>query len=763
MKKYFLFVFIFMFFSCKSFLFQDKERPEIIASYPSVNHAVVPKDGTIWIKFSKAMDVSVSEMAFSIQDASGTSVPGRIDWEEGDTKLVFKPLSYLSANAKYTFGISKTAEDTSGNDLKSELVLSFYAVGKQDERPKWVPSLSSFSKMVSGTSPFVIPDNAIVKGVDKDSKISLCFTKAIDPAAILSGVSISPSFAYSLLMTNSDTVIEITPNNPLNYGETYTITMSEGLKDTVGNKLYEEKKVIFTVGNDFIVPKISSFYLINSNHSLQNRELYFFDYIAEGMNLTPSFVITFNKAMDQEKFAALFSFSVPYRLTWDASGMVLTVTLLSSLSEGSTYKINFDTNMKDSAGNTLDKDYEYSFRMGSTAVPLSISSLTVDSADLFTLKETTLNNQKPSIVITFNNPVLQSSFAENFSISPSINNKDYQWSNGDAVNGYKTVTVVFYENLDWHTRYTLTFSKDMTDKSLNKMVEEKVYYLNIGNDYTKPSLTKIETVNGTESPSVLLSLSPVISSNCNADPAFWDDFRHCIERSDQFQFVFSESMDIKTLRDNIKFISYDSGQSVSFLVTEVNSTTYKLMPQELLTSSGRYEIVLNQDLKDIQGNSLAGTSQGTYRFQTDANNSSSIEVTEYDQTGGGTKSKIWKYPNATHIWEVFPNYGSLALSSNKSVDILAFHLNKEPDPYTVRQNISITSVSGTGSVTLSWDKIRVEQNGTGSDWIIYIDEIDFGTTHDSFYKMTLLGGSSGVKDKYGNQMKNNYTVYFQLQ
>ena len=97
------------------------DPPEVTDTQPADNDTDVALNTNIRVTFSKAMDRSATEGAFSVAPA----VDCDFTWTQGDERLTCNPQVDLDTNTEYTVTISTDAEDTDGNNLESAHTFSF--------------------------------------------------------------------------------------------------------------------------------------------------------------------------------------------------------------------------------------------------------------------------------------------------------------------------------------------------------------------------------------------------------------------------------------------------------------------------------------------------------------------------------------------------------------------------------------------------------------------------------------------------------------
>jgi hypothetical protein len=102
--------------------------PTILRTDPLNGDVNVPLSTDIEITFSKEMNLTTVESAFSISP----QVTGEFSMLKGNITVVFTPDKPLKKATTYTFKVNKQAKDMSGNSLLSEESFSFLTEGKKD-------------------------------------------------------------------------------------------------------------------------------------------------------------------------------------------------------------------------------------------------------------------------------------------------------------------------------------------------------------------------------------------------------------------------------------------------------------------------------------------------------------------------------------------------------------------------------------------------------------------------------------------------------
>ncbi len=228
-KLCFLIVLIaFLFYGC----IPSSDKPYVVSTVPSNNATNINPANNIVITFSKPMNKTATEAAFSINVVSPTST---ITWNSNSTEMSYYPTSSpLEYNSSYTFTISKDAKDLSGNELENEVSVNFSTTNDTQ------------SPTVVSTTPTNGSNN-----VNPANNVAVKFSEKMNKADTESAFSINSASAIGSFVWNSgSTEVQFYPTTPFAVSTSYTITIGTGAKDLVGNPLESEVTIQFTTKND---------------------------------------------------------------------------------------------------------------------------------------------------------------------------------------------------------------------------------------------------------------------------------------------------------------------------------------------------------------------------------------------------------------------------------------------------------------------------------------------------------------------------------
>jgi uncharacterized protein YkwD len=105
------------------------EAPGVVRFRPRADASDAPRDATISVRFTEAMDRAATARAFSVK-IGGNAIKGRITWAESDTVLVFKPATALPYDAAVVAKVDITAASTTGATMVRSVRAIFETVPK---------------------------------------------------------------------------------------------------------------------------------------------------------------------------------------------------------------------------------------------------------------------------------------------------------------------------------------------------------------------------------------------------------------------------------------------------------------------------------------------------------------------------------------------------------------------------------------------------------------------------------------------------------
>jgi len=330
----------------------------------------------ISVTFSKAMNTSSAEGAFTMVDSLDNKVRGRFSGS-GNT-MTFTPDDDLKYDTVYTCTVGTGAKDSTGNALASAYKWSFKTVYSSDTT---APTISS-----------VIPSASNVATLPT---IVVTFNEAMNTSSAQNAFTISGSVTGSFNWIGNRMIF--TPSSALSSNTAYTCTVGTGAQDLAGNHLAAPYSWSFTVGiTDTIAPTV--IFTVPPDSDNNHR-----------VPIVSTISVTFNEAMNTSSARDAFTISggVPGSFSW--SGNTMTFTPEPDLDYNTDYTCTVGTGAQDLAGNSLDPapyiypaPYTWSFTTTHTP-PTVISTIPIEGAPDVDIKST--------ISVTFSQPMDEGSVA----------------------------------------------------------------------------------------------------------------------------------------------------------------------------------------------------------------------------------------------------------------------------------------------------------------------------------------------------------------
>ncbi|TGK34979.1 Ig-like protein [Leptospira gomenensis] len=320
----------------------ESEPPKVTGSWPLNEQTITDPRAAISISFSRDMNKTFTESAVSLR-SSQASISGSYSWI-GST-LYFQPSVALAEPGIYTLTVSKSqAEDAIGKNLTEDFILRFNYNADTIE-----PTLlGSF------------PSNGAI-GVQTNSRITLRFSKPMNVNLVLTEVTTNPSIPFNLpatIVSPDRTTFEFVPVQPLTFGTTYSVTVPNSIKDSIGNALLQTYRIGFTVGDDFVQPALIGIRSTTVTDFLLNEFI-----PVDNFEKTDQFVVDFSEPIQPSTLLTGITFnpSAPFTITENSGGTNRSFIIQpnSNLAANQTYQIQVTNSIKDTQGNSLVKTYTY--------------------------------------------------------------------------------------------------------------------------------------------------------------------------------------------------------------------------------------------------------------------------------------------------------------------------------------------------------------------------------------------------------------------
>jgi Bacterial Ig-like domain len=324
--------------------FSSVSAPPAVLSHSPTNNAVdVALNSPITLRFSKAMNKTSVENAFS----SVPAITCTWVWLDNDQTATCTPGSEFPFLTQYDFTLASSAQGAAGVAMTTSLTSRFTTV--QDTIK---PALTSYTPADSAP------------GVTRfDTPIVLNFSKPMNQQSVQAAFQSQPAITCVWTWTTSSSAT-CQPVARLDARTTYTITLSIAATDLIGNALQAAYGFNFSVGN--APPKVIAFTPIPR--------------LGGFLAVNTPITITFSEEMDRTLTEAALQVRVgtsikPGTITWDAGCSFvanaslwfgcrkLTYTPSSAYGNGQTVTWKVSTTATDNAKNlSLENEVTGSFQ-----------------------------------------------------------------------------------------------------------------------------------------------------------------------------------------------------------------------------------------------------------------------------------------------------------------------------------------------------------------------------------------------------------------
>ncbi len=194
------------------FLEQDPDKPPMIFNtFPEDTAEQVDTYATIQVNFSRPMDVSSTEKAFSILPQKH----GTFSWQDDNRTLLFRPDSAYALSEHYIVTLSDSARSSFGVNLNSDYSFSFHTAATHN-----YPQVFAFYPSASVDSAFT------------HTEISLEFTQSMNTEETEKAFTIFPPATGSYTWQNENRKLNFELFNPLIADTNYRVTLLKSAKNT---------------------------------------------------------------------------------------------------------------------------------------------------------------------------------------------------------------------------------------------------------------------------------------------------------------------------------------------------------------------------------------------------------------------------------------------------------------------------------------------------------------------------------------------------
>jgi hypothetical protein len=205
----------------------DTIPPTVVSTDPQDGATNVPRDKSVSITFSEAMDHPVTE------NATGPNVQRNLVFSWSGNVMTFTPDLKWNPGCLVEVQVNTPARDLAGNQLQQQHKFSFTAEGECVDR-------------IPPEVYFTIPANGATN-VPLDSPIEVGFTKDMKALTLDTAFVVNPQLKYTVIATGYTAALD--HPDPLKPNTKYTVTVSKEATSTEGLTLGEPHTFSFTTGS----------------------------------------------------------------------------------------------------------------------------------------------------------------------------------------------------------------------------------------------------------------------------------------------------------------------------------------------------------------------------------------------------------------------------------------------------------------------------------------------------------------------------------
>lgn len=532
----------------------DLTGPRIVLISPFANQTQVSPAANVEVTFNEAMDpTTINNTTFSLKvTSSGANIPGTVTYIPASLIARFTPTSAMPSGANITATVTAGMKDVAGNALQitpgSPGIWSFTI---RDDVPPTVAAVSP-------------PSGAV--GVAANTAVAITFSEPMDATTItgttitLKVTSSGSAVAGTVTYNSATRVATFTPSSALSVPVNYTVTVTTGVKDVAGNPMAAAFTSTFTTA-DLTPPTVTSTTPTNG---------------AANVAANTTVTATFSKAMDATTIntntfqlkATVSGTPVTGTVAYNAATNTATFTPTSALSSQTAYTATITTGAKDTFGNPLSSNFNWTFSTADVGPP-TVTAVSPTSGQTNVATNTVVN-------ITFSEP-MDASTINTTTITLKTTATSVAVTGTVAYNaGTNTATFTPSGALANGTSYTVTVTTGVKDAAGNPMASQ---FISMFTTVAIPSVVSTNPTDGETNASINTTVTA----------------------------TFSESMDPATINGTTFTLKTTTGGTpVTGTVTyDVGTKTSTFTPSAALSNNTGYTATITTGAKNLGGIGLA--------------------------------------------------------------------------------------------------------------------------------------------------------------
>lgn len=452
---------------------------------------------------------------------------------------------------------------------------------------------------------------------------------------------------------------------------------------------------------------------------------------ATGIAADSPVVVEFSKRMDTAKTNTAFTLSSPSgrssgAFSWDSGGRVMVFRPFSGLSDSSMYTIMVSTSAEDAEGNDLAEEHVSVFYVNRDIVPPSVVSFAPANGSIGIPPHFDPMDPNPNrhLRIIFSEAIDLDALHAGITISPAVQGL-FSWDQTQSIIDFQPTY-----DLDYGTTYTVRIGESIRDVNGNALAGAISYSFTVGDDFGKPCIEQVRSHDADG--------NSAITWNESANPNM------LVEKDRPIEIAFNERVNTGTLSGAIS-LSPHCEYYISSNDPADPLTTATIVFTSPMKSEEHYTLRIAPGITDLQHNAL--DKEYIYHFYTNGTHSIAprivlITCPDYPSSPG------WLFG------EIVP----LTLTPPSCHTGIKIDFSAIMEPASI--DISISREVGSGGpayiVNTDWPSPQA-----GDLWQRFTR---FGfdihnAAAGNIYKIKIKGGGNGIRDRYGNYMKEDFVQY----
>lgn len=332
------------------------------------------------------------------------------------------------------------------------------------------------STLLFSCADLIIPELKVENISHDDKCITIRFSNTINQNLAIEAFTLKrDSENQNGTFSFNDSEMIFTPNNKIQEGFHYIVTITTQAEDIYGSSLMLPYVYNFSTKGENGTPEIQSI--------TPEDETVFETAVTQ-------IQITFTKAIKKESFQNSFSLkpSVTYKTDWSQDQKSVTVTFDKPLENSTRYTVTISKSLQDTDNNFLANQFTSIFTNNQnleTPLYTLYSKTDTESVELLSTDILSVNENLRTdsyLYLDFSKEIEVDKFSSYFSIKPSLSysiEPDYHTN--------KAIKITFSNKAEWDKeQYLITIKKGITDTFSNPTSETKQFNIRFNNSKDKP-------------------------------------------------------------------------------------------------------------------------------------------------------------------------------------------------------------------------------------------------------------------------------------